>query len=108
MIDLMPILVCRCARAKRSTKIRGAKYDGKCYANNERYFGWKLCLICDSAGIPTRFVLLLACPYDTTVVDNLVCTFPFGAILLGDRGYVSESLLHHLDDRYGVTMIAIH
>jgi hypothetical protein len=33
---------------------------------------------------------------------------PFGAVLLGDRGYVSEPLRHQLDARYGVTMIAIH
>jgi IS5 family transposase len=46
--------------------------------------------------------------HDTTAVDDLAATLPFGAILLGDRGYVSEPLRHQLDARYGVTMIAIH
>jgi IS5 family transposase len=107
IIDSMPIPVCRRARAKRCTKVRGAQYDGRCYAKDERYFGWKLHLICDSAGIPARFVLRPARPHDTTAVDDLACTLPFGAILLGDRGYVSEPLRHQLDARYGVTMIAI-
>jgi hypothetical protein len=107
IIDSMPIPVCRRARAKRCTKVRGAQYDGRCYAKDERYFGWKLHLICDSAGITARFVLRPARPHDTTAVDDLACTLPFGAILLGDRGYVSEPLRHQLDARYGVTMIAI-
>jgi IS5 family transposase len=108
IIDSMPIPVCRRARAKRCTKVHGAQYDGECHAKNERYFGWKLHLICDSAGIPARFVLRPARPHDTTAVDDLACRLPFGAILLGDRGYVSEPLCHQLDARYGVTMIAIH
>lgn len=107
IIDSMPIPVCRRARAKRCTKVRGAQYHGKCYAKDERYFGWKLHLICDSAGIPARFVLRPARPHDTTAVDDLACTLPFGAILLGDSGYVSEPLCHQLDARYGVTMISI-
>ena len=108
IIDSMPIPVCRRARAKRCTKVAGAQYDGTCYAKNERYFGWKLHLVCDVSGIPTRFLVRPARAHDTTAVDDLACTLPFGALLLGDRGYVSEPLRHQLDARYGVTMIAIH
>ena len=108
IVDSMPIPVCRRARAKRCTKVRGAQYDGTCHAKNERYFGWKLHLICDCTGIPARYVLRPSRPHDTTAVDALACMLPFGSVLLGDRGYVSEPLRHHLDDRYGGTMIAIH
>jgi len=108
IVDGMPIPFCRRARATRCTKVHGAQYDRTGHAKNERYFGWKLHLICDSAGIPARFVLCPACPYDTTAVDDLTCTLPFGSVLLGDRGYVSEPLRHQLDARYGVTMIAMH
>jgi IS5 family transposase len=104
----MPIPVCRRARAKRCTKVTGAQYDGTCYAKNERYFGWKLHLVCDSSGIPIRFVVRHARFHDTTAVDDLACTVPFGTVLLGDRGYVSEPLCHQRDARYGITMIAIH
>ena len=108
IVDSMPIPVCRRARAKRCTKVRGAQYDGTCHAKNERYFGWKLHLICDCTGIPARYVLRPSRPHDTTAVDALAYMLPFGSVLLGDRGYVSEPLRHHLDARYGVTMIAIH
>jgi len=64
MIDSMPITVCRCACTKRYIKVTGAQYDGKCYSKNERYFGWKHHLVCGSDGIPTRYVVCLAQPYD--------------------------------------------
>ena len=108
IIDSMPIPICRRARAKRCTKVCGAQYDGICHAKNERYFGWKLHLIYDSAGIPARFALRPVRPHDTTAVDDLACTLPFISVLLGDRGYVSKPLRHHLDARYGVTLITIH
>ncbi len=108
IIDSIPIPVCRRARAKRCTKVAGAQYNGKCYAKNEHYFGWKPHLVSDSAGIPIRFVIGQARLHDTTAVDDLAYTLPFGAVLLGDRGNVSEPLRHQLDPRYGVTMIATH
>jgi hypothetical protein len=107
-MDTMPIPVCRRARAKRCTKVAGAQYDGKCYAKNEHCFGWKPHLVCDSVGIPIRLVVRPARMHDTTAVDDLACTVPFGAVLLGDRGSASEPLRHQLDARYGVTMIALH
>lgn len=107
LIDSMLIPVCRRVRAKRCIKDAGAPYDGTYYAKNERYFGWKLLLVCDSSGIPIRFVVGPARLHDITAVDDMACTFPFGAVLLGDRGYVSEPIRHQLDARYVVTMIAI-
>ncbi len=88
IIDRMPIPVGRRARAKRYMKVRGAQYDGKCSAKIERYFGWKIPLICNRIDIPSRFVFRLARPHETTAVDDLACTLPFGAMLLGDRGYM--------------------
>lgn len=79
-----------------------------CYAKNDRYFGWKLHLVCDASDIATRFMLPPARLHDTTAVDYLAHTLPNSTVLLGDRGYVREPLRHQLDDRYGVTMIAIH
>jgi hypothetical protein len=106
--DSMSIPVCRRARAKRCTKVAGAQYDDTCSAKNERYFGWKLHLVCDASGIPIRFVVRPARLHDTTAVDDLAWTVPFGTVSLGDRGSVREPLRHQLDARYGVTMIALH
>ena len=107
MIDSMPIPVCRHVFAKRCTKVAGVQYDGKCYAKNACSFGWKLHLVCDSSGIPICFVVRPTRLHDTTAVDDLACTLPFGTVLLGNRGYVSEPLRHHLDAHDGVTMVAI-
>jgi Transposase DDE domain len=74
---------------------------------NECYFDWKPHLICDASGVATRFVVHPARFHDTTAVDGLVSTLLFGEVLLGNRGNVSDPLYHHLDARYGVTMIAI-
>lgn len=74
---------------------------------NECYFDWKPHLICDASGIATRFVVHPARFHDTTAVDDLAPTLQFGAVLLGNRGNVSDSLYHHLNARYRVTMIAI-
>jgi hypothetical protein len=35
----MPISLCLGVRAKRCSKVAGARYDGKCHAKDERYFG---------------------------------------------------------------------
>lgn len=55
-----------------------------------------------------RFVVRLARCHDTTAINFLACTFPFGAVLLGNCESVSEPLRHQLDARYDVIMIAIH
>ena len=79
-----------------------------CYTKNERYFGWKLPLVCDTSGLPTHFLLRPARVHYTAAVDDLVCKLPLGAILLGDYSYVGERLRHHLDARYGITIIAVY
>jgi hypothetical protein len=63
--------------------------------------------VCDISGIPIRFVVRPARFHNTTAVDDLACTLPFGALVLEDRSYVSEPLRHQIDVRYGVTMIVI-
>ena len=70
-------------------------------------YGWKLHLVCDSVGIPIHFVVRPARLHGMTAVDDLAWTVPFGAILLGDRGSVSEPLRHHLDAHDGIIMVAL-
>lgn len=106
IIDSMPIPVCHRARAKRCTKVRGNYFNGWCSAKQERYFGWKLHLIYDIHGIPMRFMVLPARPHDITAVNGLAGTMPFGAIILGDRGYICEKTKHQLDANCGVQLIA--
>ena len=41
--------------------------------------------------------MCVARAHDTTAVDDVACMLPFVALLLGDRGSVSEPLRHQLD-----------
>jgi hypothetical protein len=67
IIDSLPVPVCRRARARRGRKVRGREYCGYCAAKKERFFGWRLHLICTPSGSP---LVLIWC--ETTRPVNLV------------------------------------
>src|SRR5258706_4383304 len=66
IIDSMPLPVCKRARAGRCKKVRGKAFCGYCAAKQEKFFGWRLHLICTAAGIPVSFDLLPASEQDLT------------------------------------------
>lgn len=51
VIDSMPVPVCKRVRARRCRKVRGADFCGVCVAKKEKFFGWRLHLICTLEGI---------------------------------------------------------
>lgn len=89
VIDSMPLRVCRRVRARRCGKVRGLAYCGQCSAKKEKFFGWRLHLICTPSGIPVRFAMVPASFHDLTPVHELVFGLPRGARVLGDKGYIS-------------------
>jgi hypothetical protein len=58
IIDSMPVPVCRRARASHCHKVRGRVYCGYCAAKREKFFGFRLHLICTPAGVPVSFASL--------------------------------------------------
>ena len=60
IIDSMPLPVCKRVRARRCNKVRGKAYCGYCAAKKEKFFGWRLHLICTADGIPVASDLLPA------------------------------------------------
>src|SRR3954466_16168831 len=46
LIDSMPVPVCKRTRARRCRKVRGRSFCGVCAAKGEKFFGWRLHLIC--------------------------------------------------------------
>jgi hypothetical protein len=52
IIDSMPLPVCRRARARRHRKVRGRDDCGYCAAKGEKFFGFRLHLICTPEGVP--------------------------------------------------------
>ena len=91
IIDSMPVPVCKRARARRNKKVRGRQYCGYCAAKKEKFFGWRLHLICTPEGVPVRFTLLPGALHDLTPIHELTVGLPAGARVFGDKGYNSAA-----------------
>lgn len=87
IIASLPVPVCKRARARRCRKVRGRCYCGYCSAKAEKFFGWRLHLICTSQGLPVAFVLLPAAFHDLTPLYELTVDLPPKAVLFGDKAY---------------------
>lgn len=106
VIDSEPIPVCRRVRARRCRKVRGAEYCGYCSAKRERYFGWKLFMICSAEGIPVAYHLLPAAWHDLTPIYELSYLLPVGSSLLGDKAF-NDQAAEQLLAAEGVELVPI-
>jgi hypothetical protein len=87
IIDSVPVPVCRRVRARRCRKVRGRDFCGYCAAKKEKFFGWRLHLICNPSGQPVAFELLPGAYHDLTPIFEITADLPAGASLYGDKGY---------------------
>ncbi len=87
LIDSMPVPVCRRARARRCRKVRGKAFCGYCAAKREKFFGWRLHLICTTAGVPVACDLLPGGLHDLTPIHELCYGLPGAVAVYGDKGY---------------------
>lgn len=107
IIDSMPLPVCRRARATRCKKVRGKTFCGYCAAKKEKFFGWRLHLICTPEGVPVSFDLLPASEQDLTPIHELTANLPEGATVFADKGYVSDPDAATIFADVGVRFVAI-
>ena len=70
VIDRVPVPVCRRVRARRCRKVRGRASCGSCAAKKEKFFGWRLHLICTAQGVPVSCTMLPAGFHDLTPVHE--------------------------------------
>lgn len=89
IMDSLPVPVCKRVRATRCRKVRGRDYCGYCAAKKEKFFGWRLHLVCSPDGLPVAFDLLPAAYHDLTPVHELTFNLPNGACVYADKGYNS-------------------
>jgi hypothetical protein len=87
LLDSLPVPVCRRARAGRCRKVRGRDFCGYCAAKRERFFGWRLHLVCTPASVPVAFDLLPGGLHDLTPVHELTHGLPAGAAVYADKAY---------------------
>src|SRR5215210_2047148 len=107
IIDSMPVPVCKRARARRNKKVRGIEYCGYCAAKKERFFGWRLHLICTPEGLPVAFDILPAAHHDLTPIHELTVELPTGACVYADKGYIDLKGAVSILRETGVRLIAI-
>jgi hypothetical protein len=106
VVDSMPVPACRRARAWRCRKVRGRIYCGWCAAQDQKFFGWRLHLLCNPMGAPVRFTLLPASLHDLTPIHELADALPEGARMFGDKAYVSTVEAKAILNNCGVYLIA--
>ena len=107
IIDSMPLPVCKRVRASRCKKVRGKAFCGYCAAKREKFFGWRLHLICSADGIPVSFDVLPASEQDLTPIHELTAGLPEGATVFGDKGYVSDPDAQAILAATGVRFVAL-
>lgn len=107
VIDSMPVPVCKRARASRCKKVRGKVFCGYCAAKKEKFFGWRLHLVCTPEGIPVAFDLLPASAHDLTAIHELTVALPDGASIFGDKAFLSQRDADSLLETMGIRLVAI-
>lgn len=107
LIDSMPVPVCRRARARRSRKLRGKEFCGYCAAKREKFFGWRLHLVCTTDGVPVAFDLVPGGLHDLTPVHELTAGLPAGAAVYGDKAYNAGDDEASIADETGVRLVPI-
>lgn len=107
IIDSMPLPVCKRVRASRCRKVRGKAYCGYCPAKKEKFFGWRLHLVCTAHGIPVAFDLLPAAQHDLTPLHELLVGLPGGACVYGDKGYIADTDAAAIFEHTGVRLISL-
>ncbi len=107
LLDRMPVPVCRRARAWRCRKVRGRACCGQCAAKGERFFGWRLHLICTPAGVPVAFDLVPGGLHDLTPIHELTDGLPEGAAVYADKAYNAADEEASILDDTGVRLVPI-
>jgi IS5 family transposase len=107
ILDSLPVPVCKRVRASRCRKVCGRDYCGYCAAKREKFFGWRLHLICTPDGLPVRFELLPAAYHDLTPIHELTVNLPAGAAVYGDKAYHSADDERSIWAETGVRLVPI-
>jgi hypothetical protein len=102
VLDSMPLEICQFARAKR-IKIchespETAPAFGHCAVHNRTYYGYKIHGVCTLKGVITSFDLSPANVADIRYLQDIKYQYSH-CLLLGDKGYLSETLQTELFER---------
>ena len=106
VVDSFPLAVCKFGRARYCRSFRGYGADyGKCPSKKETYFGYKVHALVTLEGYITAFEITAASVDDREGLRGLV-EGKEGLVVLGDKGYVGETLMQDLAGQ-GVCLMAL-
>lgn len=107
VLDSLPLPVCKRVRAGRCRQVRGRVYCGYCAAKQEKFFGWRLHLLCTPEGLPVAFEMLPAACHDLTPVHELTFGLPKGACVYTDKAYNAATDEQTILQATGVRLVPI-
>lgn len=106
IIDSFPLAVCKFGRARYCRSFRGYGADyGKCPSKKETYFGYKVHAIITLEGYITTFEITPASTDDREGLRDIM-DGQSGLVILGDKGYVGESLTKEMETQ-GICLMAL-
>lgn len=113
LVDSLPVPLCDFKRAyfsKSPLKTEGpnglrATYGHCATKGLGTFLGFRIHLLMSLGGVPLCFVVANADIDDREVLPQMIECF-VNTIVIGDKGYVSEPLHHHLFEAYGVDLLA--
>lgn len=95
IVDSMPLEICKFSRHSRikicKEEFESAPSKGFCASQNNWYFGYKLHGVCSVSGIFHSLDITKAEVHDVHFLKNIKQQMS-DCVLLGDRGYLSESI----------------
>ena len=119
--DSIPVPVCKRVRAVRCKKlpivaiIDGKRlqplaycgYCGYCAAKKEKFFGWRLHLVCTREGLPVAFQMLPGGWHDLTPVHELTFNLPPGSRVYGDKAFNSKATEQALLEEGSIHLVPV-
>lgn len=105
-IDSFPLAVCKFGRTRYSRTFRSNGTDyRKCPSKKETYFGYKVHVLITLEGFITTFEVTPASVDDREGLRDIMVN-QSGFVVLGDKGYVGETLIHEMEEQ-GICLLAL-
>jgi len=113
IVDSLPVPICDFKRVHFSKNRLKTSYVnelratyGHCATKSlSTFLGFRIHLITSQHGLPLAYAVANADINDREVLPEMI-DYLFNSIILGDKGYVSETLRKQLHQEYGITLLA--
>ena len=100
IVDSFPVAVCRNIRIGRCKILQGEAFRGYCASKKEYFYGFKVSVITNLAGIPYKMIIAPGSEHDLPAIKVLdPQILPEGSTLYGDAAYNDYEYEDYLEKR---------